>query len=216
MGCQIFRELNDLVDHMRVSLLCALLQAVCHELGVPRNVDPAIGIVWVAVQDAADLVSDHVQRLYPTSKLILKVRTITRTDTGRVVEVVNAERAAARGIYFDGHTGPFKVLVAGLDKSALRAYPVPSEAVTLNLSVFRLPLKPVTDAGDEALEIDEQHHLALLIWAKHKAYGKQDAETLDQRKADAFEQKFYTYCAAARTEQERARRVVGAVAYGGI
>ena len=153
---------------------------------------------------------------YPVSNLILKIRSITRTDTGRPVEVVSAEHAAAQGVFFDGRVGPLKALVAGLDKGALRAWPTPNDAPTLNLAVFRLPLTPITSAGDEALEIDTQHHPALLYWAKHRAYSKQDAETADARKALDFEQKFYAYCAAARTEQERARHSAGTVAYGGI
>lgn len=153
---------------------------------------------------------------YPTSKLILKIRSVTRNDTGRSVEVVNVERAPERGIYFDGRKGPIRALVAGLDKSALRAWPIPNETVTLSMSVFRLPLEAIADEGDQDLEVDEQHHQALLLWAKHLAYNKQDAETADPNRAADYEQRFYAYCAAARIEQERARRVVGTVAYGGI
>lgn len=88
--------------------------------------------------------------------------------------------------------------------------------LTAHLSVFRLPLVTITDDGDQALEIDEQHHLHLLLWAKHLAYDKQDAETFDRRKSDDFAARFRMYCADVKKEQDRARRVVGTVAYGGI
>ena len=88
--------------------------------------------------------------------------------------------------------------------------------LTVNLAVFRLPLVVITDDGDQALEIDAQHHLHLLLWAKHLGYDKQDAETFDRRKSDDFAARFRSYCADVKKEQDRARRVVGTVAYGGI
>lgn len=88
--------------------------------------------------------------------------------------------------------------------------------LTVNLSVFRLPLTTITDVGGQALEIDEHHHTHLLLWVKHLAYDKQDAETFDRRKSDDFAARFRTYCESVKKEQDRARRVVGAVAYGGL
>ena len=152
---------------------------------------------------------------YNTHTAILKVRTAQRGDTGRDVELVNAEHMSQFGIVFDGRTGPLKYLVVGLEAHAVRAWPVPNETVTVNLSVFRLPLTSITAAA-QAFELDAQHHRHLLLWAKHLAYDKQDAETFDRRKSDDFAARFRAYCDDAKKEQDRARRVVGTVAYGGI
>lgn len=97
----------------------------------------------------------------------------------------------------------------------LRAWPFPNNTATVELRVFRLPLVPITDAGDQELEIDEQHHLSLLLWMKHRAYGKEDAETFDRSKRDDFEQRFQAYCARAKAEQVRLRHPAGTVQYGG-
>lgn len=153
---------------------------------------------------------------YSLSPKILKVRMATDASTGREAPVVNMEKAGLEGIRFDGRGGPLTKLVAGLEKSKLRAWPLPNAAVSIDLAVFRLPLKDITDDGDQELEIDEQHHMALLLWVKHKAYGKEDAETFNRAKSDEYEQRFYAYCAQARVEQERARRNTGNVAYGGL
>ena len=150
---------------------------------------------------------------YPLNRRILKLRKAYFTATGRPVEIVNQERAEQAGIRFDGRTGPLKALVAGVEKGALRAWPLPSEAAEVALEVFRLP-DPVGE-GD-ALEIDEQHHMALLLWVKHLAYDTHDAEIFDRRKADDYELKFRDYCARARIEQSRARRQVGSTQYGGL
>ncbi len=150
---------------------------------------------------------------YPISKGILKLRKAYRTDTGREVRIVNQERIADAGIRFSGRSGPISALVAGIQKNTLRAWPMPSEACEIALEVFRLP-KPV-DEGDE-LEIDEQHHSALLHWVKHLAYSIPDAETFDKNKALECEQRFLAYCDQAKTEQTRARRQVGTTLYGGL
>ncbi len=152
---------------------------------------------------------------YQIDPVILKVRDATRTDTGREVPLVALEKARPEGIIFDGATGPLKVLVSGFEKDALRAWPVPDETVTVTLSVFRLPLVRIEEA-DQDLEVDDQHEAGLMLWVKHMAYDKQDAETFNKSKSMEYEQRFRQYCAAARVEQERRRRPTGTVIYGGI
>ena len=150
---------------------------------------------------------------YDLDPVILKIRKAVNTATGREVSLINTERAELAGVRFDGRTGPLNVLVLGIEKNAARAWPVPNAAAAVELQVFRLPR--TVEAGD-SLELDEQHHQHLLLWVKHRAYGIQDSEVTDKRKAEEYEQRFNSYCFEARKEQERARRVVGAVAYGGI
>jgi len=86
----------------------------------------------------------------------------------------------------------------------------------VEFATYRFPLVTITDDGDQALEIDAQHHTALLHWMKSRAYDKQDAETFDRRKSEDFRDRFTEYCARAQQEQQRARRVQGNVAYGGV
>ena len=150
---------------------------------------------------------------YALNKRILKLRKACFTGTGRPVDIVNQERAEQGGIRFDGRSGPLKALVAGIEKGTLRAWPLPNEAAEVALDVFRLP-KPVGE-GD-SLEIDDQHHMALLYWVKRLAYDTHDTETFDRRKSEDYELKFRAYCARARIEQSRARRQVGSTQYGGL
>ena len=153
---------------------------------------------------------------YPLSPKVLKVREAVSTTTGRPYEIMNMEKASLNGVHFTGNPGPLKLFVTGLEKGRLRAWPVPAEDSVVELRVFRLPLARITDAGDQNLEIDEQHHNALLLWMKHLAFSKQDAETFDRGKADECEGRFRAYCHAALKEQERARRNPGTVTYGGL
>jgi hypothetical protein len=87
--------------------------------------------------------------------------------------------------------------------------------LTLNLTVFRLPLTDIVES-DQVLEIAPQHHQSLMLWMKARAYSKEDAETLDRKKAEQFEDKFSAYCAYAKLEQGRARHKTRVVQYGGI
>lgn len=174
------------------------------------------GIEDASTPEITRLMVTPGQEWYPLSRKILKVREAVDVTTGRSLPIVNAEMTSEQGIRFDGREGALKLFVTGLQKHMLRAWPMPAFSTTVELRVFRLPLEAITDAGDQELEIDEQHHLALLMWVKARAYGKEDAETFDRRKADEYEVRFRNYCFEARKEQERARRNTGVVMYGGL
>lgn len=152
---------------------------------------------------------------YTMDERILKLRGAHRGDTGRPVGIVNPEKLDMFDIRFDGNSGVLKALVVGLTDGVIRAYPVPSETVTINLEIFRLPLYPITDS-DQPLEISQHHHRALVLWMRYRGYSKQDADTIDLKRAADYEQKFDAYCYKALAEQERARRNVGVTIYGGI
>lgn len=223
---------------------------------------------------------------YAAHPSILKIRFMTRSDTGRDVNAANFDHRDRSGIVFDGRTGPLKALVHGLEGHYLRAWPVPDTStrttsatvgitalgassvtlvstdgiragqsvsgpgiapfttvlsvtgavvalslpttveipdataltfdLTVNLSVFRLPITAITDDGDQEFEIAEHHHEHLLLWVKHRAYSKQDAETFDRTKAKELDEAFREYCERAKSGQNRLRRVPTPVAYGGV
>lgn len=96
-------------------------------------------------------------------------------------------RDQGRSIYFltdlDSYTD------AGNLSQQLQLYPIPETTETLSLTVYRLPLYPLCTDGDEP-EIPPQHHPYLIDWVCHKAYLKQDADTLDIDKALSYETKF--------------------------
>jgi hypothetical protein len=110
---------------------------------------------------------------YAKSPLIRKVRSCSRADSGKAVVVMTPENAALATLEWRaGNTGPIKVLVDGQSKGFFRIYPMPSETVNLNLTVFRLPLATITDDGGQEFEIDDEHVPYLMDWMKHRAYRK--------------------------------------------
>jgi hypothetical protein len=58
----------------------------------------------------------------------------------------------------------------------------PTAAGVLHLEVYRRPLYAIEGTGDEP-EIPEQYHRALLHWMKHRAYGKRDSQTFNEKKS---------------------------------
>jgi hypothetical protein len=149
---------------------------------------------------------------YAIDPQILKIRDAVLTSTGADVPLIAVEKMRDNNMKFDGAVGSIRAFVTGMEKGYLRAYPIPNTVATVELRTFRLPNDVAS--GDD-FEIDPQHHLPLLYWAKHKAYSVQDTDTFDVKKAKEFEDKFATYCAKAKVEQSRVRRPVSVVAYGG-
>jgi hypothetical protein len=148
------------------------------------------------------------------SPLILKIREAYLPD-GSPLEIINYEDLKARGVRFDGRVGPIKLLIIGMEENSVRVWPVSSEATTIQLMVDRLPLKNITDAGQK-LEVADHHKDGLGTWMRHRAYSKQDAETMDRNKAESLRQEFSRYTAWAKGEADRARHKTRVVAYGGI
>jgi len=150
---------------------------------------------------------------YAINARVLKIRSAYNATTGSDVPLIALEKMGVHGMSFRGAVGPVTALITGMEKGMLRAYPYPNQAQTINLNTFRLPV--TIEAGDE-LEVSEQHHPHLLMWAKHRYYGVQDSEVYDKRKSADFREAFRMYCAEAKSEQDRLNRPVSTVTYGGI
>lgn len=67
-------------------------------------------------------------------------------------------------------------------------YPMPIVADTINMTVSRFPNTPMTVVGSP--EIDDRYHAGLLEWILHRAYMKNDSETLNVGKAEDHRKKF--------------------------
>ncbi len=68
--------------------------------------------------------------------------------------------------------------------------PTPTQADTLRLQVFRLPLEPLSSDTDNVPEIPARLHIRLVDWMMFRAYSKQDAEAADAATAAKHEAAF--------------------------
>lgn len=150
-----------------------------------------------------------------TNPLILKIRDAYLLN-GRPVAVLNYEDLPASSIRLDGRTASApEALIIGMEEDKARLYPTPTEAGTVQLLIDRLPLKAISD-DDQKLEAASEHHEAFLMWMKHRAYDKQDAETYNPRASDDNRVKFFSYCEDAKKEKTRSRHKTRTVSYGGM
>lgn len=154
------------------------------------------------------------------SPLILKLRAATLQSDYSNLEILNYEdvqptRENPRPDYrMDNTRGRVEALVTGVEPNKVRLIRIPDAEQTINLVVYRLPLVGITGPAQN-LEIDEHHHRHLLLWMKHLAHQKQDAETFDRGRSDAFSAQFVAYCDQARSERERREHKFRTIAYGG-
>lgn len=113
-------------------------------------------------------------------------------------------------------TGRPEFVVTDLDAVNNRLVPIPTEADTIEWTVYRYPTVSITSAGS-ALEIEEQFHYDLLIWAKMLAFKKQDAETQDMTRSRDWEQEWNSRVIPNAQQFFMMKfRKLGTTAYGGI
>ncbi len=70
-------------------------------------------------------------------------------------------------------------------------YPLPIVADTINMTVSRFPNTPMVVTGSP--EVGDRYHAGLLEWILHRAYMKNDSETLNVGKAADHKKKFVEF-----------------------
>lgn len=124
-----------------------------------------------------------------------------------------------RSLYLNPQPGPVDYVIVG-DRNRRRGIvtwvQTPLVDDTARMFVYRLPLVTIDRDGLDFDDVGEEHHEAFLLWMKHRAYSKQDAECFDRTKAAENKTLFEEYCARAFAEWERYKTKVRTVAYGGL
>lgn len=158
------------------------------------------------------------------SRKILKFRSARLLSNGRPLEIINhtdfplrsdTDYGAVSMLTANTLPGPVRYMVIGQQRGQVSWVRIPEVADTVQLSVYRLPLATLSVDGGELDEVDEEHHIHLLLWMKGLAYDKHDADSFDSTRRDQNKQAFMSYCDFAKAEWERAKSKVRTVAYGG-
>ena len=124
------------------------------------------------------------------------------------------------GTFFTGDwqtkTGPARFLVTNLQEDMWRLAPIPIIDDILELTVEHMPLETVT-CDNVTLEVTEREdQMTMLLFMKHLAFGKQDADTYDKELSDRFENAFEKKADDRRREVRRSRFRHTGMRYGGI
>lgn len=125
-----------------------------------------------------------------------------RDDYGRVL--------IGYGSIFTATGGPPREYVMDYQTNKVMLIPIPSTADTLEIqcvSTVAIPFSagmplPVTDPADQLLILD---------YMKYQAYSKQDADTIDLKRADGFMQRYDRAMTDRKLELRRKRRSPGTV-----
>ena len=181
-----------------------------------------IGSPQTRLQDLAlvasspySLISPYVLRIR-SGRLLTAARDIIVGQESDMQKVMVEDYGWSVGAAFDdAETGDVRHGVLGVRENYVRWVKVPAATDTCRLHVFRLPY-PRIAAQEDDLEVQAQHHRALLLHMKHLAYSKQDAEARDDKQAATNETMFAQYCATARQEIDRVRYRPRVVQYGGL
>ena len=164
---------------------------------------------------------------YDLHPSILRIMDATLASDGSAIEVINGtdlpnlfsnatDYGQLRTLSRNNTPGVVRWLLTGQQRDKCKVIQIPVVDDTLYLSIYRTPLAHITDESHDLGEVDEDHHLHLLLWMKHLAYMKQDAETFDKTKSADMEQAFRNYCLQVKAEWGRYKHKTRVVAYGGI
>jgi hypothetical protein len=159
------------------------------------------------------------------SPSIRLVRGASLKSTGRELPIYNYNDMLSGRVESDygirvrtvlsNDVGPVRSGIIGVEDNKLRWNCVPSADDEVNLVVYRAPTTTISDF-DQELELGEDFLEGYLLWMKHLAYGKQDAEAFDRGKADTFLVLFREYTGRASAEQRRKIHKSRLIQYGGI
>lgn len=161
----------------------------------------------------------------PISRSVLRIMKAYMLSDGRDVRVMNQTDLTAQADTDYGtilrnlnapRPGTVREMVIGRQKGLAHFTAIPEEDDTIQMSIYRLPAETALDESSELTDVDDEHHLHLVSWMKHRAYRKHDVETLDLDKSEKFEKEFRAYCAFVKKEWERLKHKNREVQYGGI
>jgi hypothetical protein len=162
----------------------------------------------------------------PTSVLdpsILRILRITRRSDGRDVKVINHTDLDRSNISDDygsplnlsmpSAPGEVRFAMIGQERGVVRWYQTPIVDDTVDMLIYRLPLTRIS-GDDQELEIEVEHHLALLDHMFGSAMIMPKLNMLNEGRA--YLQKFADYCALAKREIVRREHKTRVVQYGGL
>lgn len=156
---------------------------------------------------------------------ILRVRLASNEADGTDVGIINAtdvgnltaeDYGVLRKVNIVTTKGQPRYMIMGLEDGKVRWADIPNAVYNFRLQVDRLPLTPITAAGQAFTGVAAHHHIHFLKWMRHLGYGKQDAETFDKKRSLDEKAAFEEYCGFARRERETSKHKVRVVRYGGL
>ncbi len=115
-------------------------------------------------------------------------------------------------------TGKPRYIVTDVETGKIQLAPIPVEADTLRLTVYRLPLEDINDNSQCLEVVEEDFQRGLLFYMKYLAYLKNDIDTYDARLQQVALENHEDFIEKSKRQLRRLRfgSTIGTVRYGGL
>lgn len=165
------------------------------------------------------------QATAPVDPSVLKVYSARLASTGRPISVLSY--ADVYLVQNNAHHLPFsfsqietegnvRAIITDMDDGRVKVVHIPTEDDYIQCVVDRMPFTTPTRDDNVIFEVRKEHHVNLVSWMKHLAYGRHDADTFDPDKSAKYEAEFRAYCEQAQAERDRRQDKPRLIAYGGV
>lgn len=141
--------------------------------------------------------------LFDLDRRVIFIRRVKLSSNGRILGVERTRDLDAGIRNWEARTGSPMAYLTDYESDKIRFDRTPTADDTALLQVTRLPLKEITDLGQEP-EIHRRWHHSLLHWVRYRCYSTEDEQVFDPNKASLalglFEGEFGTE-SSAQNEQ---------------
>lgn len=167
------------------------------------------------------------------SPRITKIRAAQLTSTGNKITPMTFAQMEDQPNTVDTYGSPFnftstyrwqqsagtpRFIITDMERNKGRLASIPVIDDTIELQVYRLPLKDI-DEDSVKLEVTEvEYQRGLILYMKHLAYSKNDVDTFEQQLADRAkaESNEFHVKAGRQVSRKTLSAHVGTVRYGGL
>lgn len=184
------------------------------------NINEAIKLVYRRTHPIKDIGTIDVVAL--TNKYSIPTYSLEIQDAklanGKALEKVSVDALWRNQSFLTDINEP-RFYIPDMEQNSITLYPIPSADTTITYLYYRLPTTDLDWTDNEAYpELREEFHLPMLFYAAHLCYMKDEANTIDPKRADTylaqFDREFPPLSAyGSMRKNKTANR---AIAYGGI
>ena len=155
---------------------------------------------------------------YSLDSRILQVLGVRDSTTGKILERLDLSDVWEEKDLFTREQTSTRY-IPNYDTGTITFYPIPTETVTYNLLVYRLPLSnPDWNKNNKDLLLREEFIVPMLYYAAHICYDKDEANVLDPGRAvyflPRFNQEFLMTSAYSDTRKRSTTNRT--ISYGGL
>jgi len=184
------------------------------------NINEAINLVYRRTHPIKDMETINVSvgvTTYPIPIYSLEINEM-KMSNGKALEKASVDALWRNQSFFTDENEP-RYFIPDMGQNTITLYRKPIEATVLTYLFYRLPKVPLTWTNNTAYpELREEFHLPMLFYAAHLAYMKDEANTLDPKRAMTYSAMFDLEFppVSAYGTMRKAKTANRAIAYGGI